>query len=112
MILEVSQKQAYIFSSTKLKDNIEHSNNICQVTDIQYFQTIADRAGIPFSEEDNLVYSGGGHTVLEFDSEKAARKFAYAVSRIVKQEFTEIALFIKVMNQRSRERTWNNLPKD
>ncbi len=97
MILEVSQKQAYIFSSTKLKDNIEHSNNICQVTDIQYFQTIADRAGIPFSEEDNLVYSGGGHTVLEFDSEKTARKFAYAVSRIVKQEFTEITLFIKVM---------------
>lgn len=109
MILEVSQKQAYIFSSTKLKDNIEHSNNICQVTDIQYFQTIADRAGIPFSEEDNLVYSGGGHTVLEFDSEKTARKFAYAVSRIVKQEFTEIALFIKVMEYDESKKPGENL---
>lgn len=48
MILEVSQKQAYIFSSNKLKENIEHSENICQVTDIRYFQTIADMAGIPF----------------------------------------------------------------
>lgn len=97
MILEVSQKQAYIFSSNKLKENIEHSENICQVTDIRYFQTIADMAGIPFSEEGNLVYSGGGHTVLEFEDKETAKSFAYAVSRTVRQEFAEIALFIKVM---------------
>ena len=97
MILEVSQKQAYIFSSTKLRDNIEHSENICQVTDTKYFLAIADREGIMFSEEENLVYSGGGHTVLEFEGEEAAKNFAYAVSRTVKQEFPEIELFLKVM---------------
>ena len=97
MILEVSQKQAYIFSSTKLKDNIEHSENICQVTDPEYFLAVAEREGISFSEKENLVYSGGGHTVLEFDGEEAARRFAYGISRTVKEEFPEIELFIKVI---------------
>ncbi len=97
MILEVSQKQAYIFSSTKLKENIKRSENICQVTDIRYFSSIAERAGIPFSKEGNLVYSGGGHTVLEFGQEGVAKAFAYEASKTVKREFPEIALFLKVL---------------
>lgn len=111
MILEVSQKQAYIFSSTKLKENVERSNNICQVTDVRYFQTIADQADIPFSKEDNLVYSGGGHTVLEFGEKETARQFAYAVSRTVKKEFAEIALFIKVMEYDESQTPGENLER-
>lgn len=95
MILEVSQKQAYIFSSNKLKDNIRCSENICQVTDPQYFALIARKAGVAFLEEANLVYSGGGHTVLEFDGEEQAKKFAYAVSKAAKQDFPGLELFIK-----------------
>ena len=97
MILEVSQKQAYIFSSVELKDNIAHSEHICQVTDPEYFRMIAEREGFPFFPERSLVYSGGGHTVLEFDSGEEARDFAYLVSRTVKKEFPGIALFIKTM---------------
>lgn len=95
MILEVSQKQAYIFSSNKLKDNIRCSKNICQVTEQEYFAPIAEKAGIAFSEEANLVYSGGGHTVLEFDQEEEAKKFAYVVSKAAKQDFPGLELFIK-----------------
>lgn len=95
MILEVSQKQAYIFSSNKLKDNIRCSKNICQVTEPEYFAPIAEKAGLAFSEESNLVYSGGGHTVLEFDQEEEAKKFAYAVSKAAKQDFPGLELFIK-----------------
>ena len=48
VILEVSQKQAYIFASTKLKDNIENSEAIVQVTDSRYLEDVAARAGLRF----------------------------------------------------------------
>ena len=73
-IMEVSQKQAFIFASNRLKKNVENSNIIAWIMDPEYFeQTIADPA--LFTEEKNLVYSGGGHTVLQFDSKDAAREF-------------------------------------
>lgn len=95
MILEVSQKQAYIFSSNKLKDNIRHSEDICQVTDPEYLGLIADKEGLPFCQEENLVYSGGGHTVLEFLNEEMAKKFAYEVSKTVRRDFPGMDLFVK-----------------
>ena len=73
-IMEVSQKQAFIFASNRLKKNVENSNIIAWIMDPEYFeQTIADPA--LFTEEKNLVYSGGGHTVLQFDSKDIARNF-------------------------------------
>ena len=97
MILEVSQKQAYIFESTKLKDNVERSEEICQVTDPEYFKLAAERSGLSFDVEANVVYSGGGHTVLEFPDKESAEKFAYAVSSRVRREFPELEYFIKTM---------------
>ena len=44
MILEVSQKQAYIFESTKLRDNVERSEEICWVTDPDYFKAVAEHS--------------------------------------------------------------------
>ena len=92
MILEVSQKQAYIFSSNKLKDNIRHSENICRVTDPEYFEAVAASEGMAFSQKDNVVYSGGGHTVLEFQREEQAKSFAYVVSKTVKRDFPALEL--------------------
>ena len=103
MILEVSQKQAYIFASTKLKDNIENSEAIVQVTDSRYLEDVAARAGLHFSMEDNLVYSGGGHTVLEFPSEKIAKEFAFEISKTVRREFPEMELFIKTIQYSETE---------
>ena len=51
MILEVSQKQAYIFESTKLKENVERSEEICRVTDPAYFELAAKRSGLAFDKE-------------------------------------------------------------
>ena len=97
MILEVSQKQAYIFASTRLRDNIANSEAICQVTDPGYFKLAAEAEGKDFDVERRLVYSGGGHTVLEFDSEEAAKDFAWLITRRVKGEFPEIELFVRVI---------------
>ena len=111
MILEVSQKQAYIFSSNKLKDNIRHSENICQVTDPEYFGAIAAKAGMAFSREANVVYSGGGHTVLEFEGEKEAKEFAYKVSKTVKRDFPGLELFIKTEPYDEKAMPGENLKK-
>ncbi|QBE96257.1 hypothetical protein PMF13cell1_01801 [Blautia producta] len=111
MILEVSQKQAYIFASTKLKDNIENSEAIVQVTDSRYLEDVAARAGIHFSMEDNLVYSGGGHTVLEFPSEKIAKEFAFEISKTVRREFPEMELFIKTIQYSETEDPGQNLKR-
>ena len=88
MILEVSQKQAYIFESTKLKENVERSEEICRVTDPAYFELAAKQSSLAFDKEKNVVYSGGGHTVLEFPDRESAEKFAYAISSRVRRERT------------------------
>lgn len=109
MILEVSQKQAYIFESTKLKENVERSEEICQVTDPEYFKLAAERSGLTFDVEANVVYSGGGHTVLEFPDKESAEKFAYAVSARVRREFPELEYFIKTMEYDENEKPGENL---
>lgn len=92
-ILEVSQKQAYIFSSNKLADNIERSNEINYVMDGTYFK---EKCNPDLYTEKNLVYSGGGHVVLEFEGEEAARKFVGSVTACILREFAEMEVFAKI----------------
>ena len=91
MILEVSQKQAYIFASKKLQENAARSEDISYVTGSRFFQAAA---GELYSEEANLVYAGGGHTVLQFDSQEQATAFARAVTEAAMREFPGMELFV------------------
>ena len=109
MILEVSQKQAYIFESTKLKENVERSEEICRVTDPAYFELVAKRSSLAFDKEKNVVYSGGGHTVLEFPDRESAEKFAYAISSRVRREYPELEYFIKTMKYDESKGAGENL---
>ena len=63
-ILEVSQKQAYIFGSNKVRDNIVNSTIIAYVLGEDYIEKVLSKFG--YDKEKNMVYSGGGHTILEF----------------------------------------------
>lgn len=93
-ILEVSQKQAYIFASKRLKENATRSGDIERVTGSAFFaRTAADW----YREEDNLVYAGGGHTVLQFETEDQARGFARAVTGAVLREYPALELFVKTI---------------
>ena len=92
MILEVSQKQNYVFSSKSLRDNIRRSANISRVTSSAYFTEVCPAY---YREEDNLVYSGGGHTVLQFDSREEADRFARAVTRRALADDPELELFVR-----------------
>lgn len=71
VMLEVSQKQAYIFGSNKLKDNIRNSAIIAWIMSPEYFEQVIN-APEKFNQKDNLVYSGGGHIVLEFPTKESA----------------------------------------
>ena len=95
MILEVSRKQQYIFNSNKLKENADRSGDIDYVTSSRFF---ADAAGDRYDAGKNLVYTGGGHTVLQFDGREAARSFAAEVSAAAMERFPGMELFVKLMD--------------
>lgn len=93
VILEVSRKQEYIFSSKELKDNVCRSAEIAYVTSSAFFQ---QAAGGLYSEAENLVYAGGGHTVLQFAGEEQARQFARAVTETALRLYDGMEVFVKI----------------
>lgn len=93
-IFEVSGKQNYIFSSNKLAECIESSDAIAYVTSAKYIQKAA---GDLFSEEKNLVYSGGGHTILEFETEEAATEVTRLVTYAVMCDYPRMDYYAKTI---------------
>jgi hypothetical protein len=91
-ILEVSQKQNYIFSSNKLRDNVINSAVIAWVMSKDYFKQVISNEDC-FDVEKNYVYSGGGHVVLEFASRKQAVGFTKAITLSVRREYPGIEVF-------------------
>ncbi|MCD8109619.1 MAG: hypothetical protein LUE14_05910 [Clostridiales bacterium] len=94
VIVEVSQKQAYIFSSNKLRDNIANSAVIAYVTSSRYFQ---DAAGSLYDAERNEVYCGGGHAILEFDDHETATGFVRRITGEARRRFPGLELFASVL---------------
>lgn len=91
-IVEVSQKQSYIFSSKQLATNIQHSNHIRYVTSNDFFQKVAPEY---YSEGENLVYAGGGHTILQFASQAQAVAFARCITAHTLRHYQGLELFCK-----------------
>ena len=98
VIIEVSQKQAYIFASNELKSNVQRSKEIAFVTSSEFFKLAA---GDIYNEEKNLINAGGGHTVLQFDDEKTAEDFVYIVTKEVMTVFPEMEVFAKIKTRRN-----------
>lgn len=100
-ILEVSQKQAYIFSGDKLRENIARSNEIAYVTgDRERGDFFALAAGDAYNERENLIYAGGGHTVFQFADAEAARCFVRRVTLRAARVFPDMELFARVLDCR------------
>lgn len=94
VILEVSQKQNYIFGSKKLRENATRSANIAYVTGNAFFEAVARNL---YRKRENWVYSGGGHTILQFDTPEQAVEFAKVVTRAAMKQFPGLELFVKKM---------------
>lgn len=106
MILEVSQKQNYVFASKALKENIQHSANISRVTSSDYFAQVCPR---DYDERVNLVYSGGGHTVLQFFAPEEADRFARQVTRRAMEDYPGLELFVKQLAYDETQTPGDNL---
>lgn len=89
-ILEVSQKQNYIFSSKKLRANAERSDEIAYVTGSEFFRESAQAL---YDERENLIYAGGGHTVLQFDNREQAVAFTEKVTEAAVRRFDGMEMF-------------------
>ncbi len=95
-IMEVSQKQAYIFASNALKDNIANSETIEWVMSSDYFEKVIKDEKI-YNKADNYVYSGGGHVVLEFPESSRAIAFAKRITSVIRKEYPGIEVFAKTL---------------
>lgn len=89
-ILEVSQKQAYIFASNKVKDNIINSAVIAYVLSEEYIEKVLKPQGYT---RDNMVYSGGGHTILEFTSRETSCQMVKALTKQIYCDFEGLEVF-------------------
>lgn len=107
-ILEVSQKQAYIFASNKLKDNVTNSAVIACVMSPNYFTEKINDDNL-FSANKNLVYSGGGHTVLEFATMELAKEFTQKITTAILKEYPGIEVFAKTIEYDSKVSAGENL---
>ncbi len=104
-VLEVSQKQAYIFSGNELRGNIDRSEEIAFVTSPEYFNQIPDSGFTP----ENLVYAGGGHTVLEFPDIDAARNFNARVTAKILEDYPRMEVFAKIEDYDENRKPSENL---
>ncbi len=93
-ILEVSQKQAYIFGSNKVADNIVNSAIIAKCLSPKFIkETLSDK----YDENRNMVYTGGGHTILEFDDEEAAKNCVRALTETIFRKFDGLEVFARTI---------------
>lgn len=109
-ILEISQKQAFIFASNKLKDNVRNSAIIESVLSANYLMDALKSEG--YSNEENMVYSGGGHTILEFQDMNEAKRNIRILTEKIYKEFEDIEVFAKVIEfdeQKSAKENINTL---
>ena len=108
VMLEVSQKQAYIFGSNKLKDNIRNSAVIAWIMSPEYFEQVIHDPE-KFNQKDNLVYSGGGHIVLEFPTEERAVAFVRKITFTIHRDYPGIEVFAKVKKYEENKNPGENL---
>lgn len=99
-ILEVSQKQAYIFASNKLADNEKRSAEIAWLTAPESIHDLINDPEV-FDCKKNTVYSGGGHTVLTFETHEKAKDFNKRYSFLLRTMNSEIEVFLHTMPYQS-----------
>lgn len=107
-MLEVSQKQAYIFASNKLRDNIMNSAVISWVMSKEYFEEKIHNPDI-FDQEKNYVYAGGGHTVLEFPTLEKAFDVTKKITTAIHCDYPEIQVFAASLEYDSTKSPGENL---
>lgn len=107
VILEVSQKQAYIFGSNKVKDNIVNSAIIAYVLGEKYIDKVLSKRG--YDKEKNMVYSGGGHTILEFPDIEIGKSMIKELTEQIYRNFDGLEVFAAIEQYKEESSVGENL---
>lgn len=85
VVLEVSQKQNYIFRTDRLVENVGASFIIRKVT---------EEIPMKYAAPEEYVFAGGGKSVFEFSTPENAKAFVSKVSREVLEKYPGLELFM------------------
>ncbi len=85
VVIEVSQKQSYIFKTNRLKENVGASIIIRRIT---------EELPKKFTDKAHFVFAGGGKSVYAFESEEEAQNFTKKFSEHVLVKYSGVELFM------------------
>lgn len=102
-VIDTSGIQGYIFSSNRLRENIGASHLVSEVTDDWIKETL-DKLGVPENQQNKpietsgfdaeIVYAGGGNTLILFKSREIAISFTRILSKRVLEKAPGINLVV------------------
>lgn len=105
VFIDVSRKQEYIFRHNQLRNNLYHSMVIKLLTeDVQDFPhdqytgiTLRKVLEASFKDQYQFVYSGGGNSIIKWNSGNTAKDFIAQYTAIVLKEYPELELYISLV---------------
>jgi len=116
-LIDVSHKQEYIYRNNKLKNNLYNSFTIKSLTEelkldsgTEKILTLSGHLEVEHKEQFSFVYSGGGNSIIRFESLQRAQKFVKGYSREVIKAFPTLEMYIsfvdetKIVESNSKER--------
>lgn len=93
VVMEVSQKQNYIFKTNRLMENIGASVIIREITEV-IPERAAEEAVSQLGGTQKLILEGGGKSVYSFSTHALAYEFTKKMSRKVLTEYPGVELFM------------------
>lgn len=104
--IDVSRKQEYIYNNNRLADNLYRSSIIKAITEEKDIKNIGFlKVSLPrfLSKEEfkeaEIVFTGGGNSVIIFENEELAKLFIRTYSRAILEEYPEIELYISMVSE-------------
>lgn len=93
VVMEVSQKQKYIFKTNRLAENIGASILIRDITEVLP-ERMAEETAEQTKAAQKLILKGGGKCVYAFSEESCAYEFVKRMSRRILEEYPGVELFM------------------
>ena len=94
VVMEVSQKQGYIFQTNRLVEQIGASILIRELT---------EELPKKFSTEQEFVFAGGGKSVYEFPTDTEAKNFVKNISVSVLRDYPGVEVFLAVQGYEEKQ---------
>lgn len=108
VFIDVSHKQEFIYKHNRLKDNLYNSFIIKSVTEkIEDFSQNSCYSGVSLSgylathhcRQFKFVYSGGGNSIVRFETADEARRFVRGYSGEILRAYPDLELYISLVDE-------------